>query len=367
MQNNAKRLLIALLLISLCLTGCAKPRIVDDVHLVQAIGYDYYKENYLLGTITSPVYSQSAGSGIMPPKSDVMSVVVKKGTEVNAELESESEYQLEPGKLLVSLYSNEIAADGLFQYVDLLKRNPDIGIVTNLAITEGSAKEILEGQYASDPLISEYLSNMFKKHATNNFPETNLHTFLYQYAGKGMDPFLPLIKKENEHVKIIGIALFKGDKYIDYVPYSQAFVFNMLYQSFSKGNYAVPLNASQYVSIENISSKVDYQVEPRGKDGRHPIVKISVEENGYVRESASVLKGKHSIPNLQKRLAKELQKNGITLIKNFKNLRTDPLQIGSHVRSFQRHWSEAAWMDYYPHADIRLKVKVKLKHEGITN
>jgi len=357
--------MIIIILISLCLTGCANPRIIDDVRLVQAMGYDYYKDHLLLGTVTSPIFFQSTGSGIIQPKSDVMSVVVKKATEIDNQLESKSEYQIEPGKLLVSLYNDKIAADGLLQYVDTLKRNPNISILTNLAVTQGSAKEILQGHYASNPLVSEYLSDLFKKHANSNFPQTDMHTFLYQFSGDGMDPFLPLLKKEDKHIKILGIALFKGDKYIDYIPYSQSFIFKMLYRSFRKGTYALSSTVSKYVSIENISSKIDYHVIPQGINGRHPIVEISIKQIGYVKESSSLLQGKYSMTNLQKILANNLQKDGMTLVKHLQRLQTDPLGIGSHVRSFQRNWSEEAWRDYYPNADIRIKVKVTLKHEGI--
>lgn len=365
MRNSIRQLMIIIILISLCLTGCANPRIIDDVRLVQAMGYDYYKDHLLLGTVTSPIFFQSTGSGIIQPKSDVMSVVVKKATEIDNQLESKSEYQIEPGKLLVSLYNDKIAADGLLQYVDTLKRNPNISILTNLAVTQGSAKEILQGHYASNPLVSEYLSDLFKKHANSNFPQTDMHTFLYQFSGDGMDPFLPLLKKEDKHIKILGIALFKGDKYIDYIPYSQSFIFKMLYRSFRKGTYALSSTVSKYVSIENISSKIDYHVIPQGINGRHPIVEISIKQIGYVKESSSLLQGKYSMTNLQKILANNLQKDGMTLVKHLQRLQTDPLGIGSHVRSFQRNWSEEAWRDYYPNADIRIKVKVTLKHEGI--
>jgi spore germination protein len=52
---------------------------------------------------------------------------------------------------------------------------------------------------------------------------------------------MPLIERKGDKVQIKGIALFKKDRYIDYIDFKQAFFFKMLFEDMRKGYFEIKL------------------------------------------------------------------------------------------------------------------------------
>ncbi|GGH73923.1 spore germination protein [Pullulanibacillus pueri] len=358
--------ILCITLLMFSLSGCVRTRVIDDIHLAQIVGYDTVPndDDSVLGTISVPIYTQSGGSGVLQPQSDNMSVIAHRGSQIRSNLESVSEYPLEVGKLMTILFSKDIAEKGLYTYIDFYKRNPDVGRGIVLAVSDGSAGDIINGQYKTNRLVSEYIMNLVNNNSRNNSPKTNLHYFLYSYYNAGMDPFLPIIKKEEDDLKIEGIALFKKDRYVDMIPYSQAFLFKMLYQSFAGGNFSVPIK-DKYVSISSISSRVSYRFK-KLKGGNQEIT-IKIKQKGFLRETERKLEGTTTIPYIQKAMEKYLTKNANTMVKHLQELNVDSLGLGDHIRSNDRGWNAEKWNEVYPHLNIKVNIDVELKQTGITD
>jgi spore germination protein len=357
------KILLIIFISFIGLTGCEQPKVIDDILLIQAIGYDHYKENYILGTIATPIYAHTGGSGQVQAKTDAFSVITHKGHALDTLLEARSEHPLQLGKLMVVLYEDNLARAGIFPYIDILNRSPDVGRVINLAVVDGKAEDMLKGKYRSAPLVSIYLSDLLEHNTNEDFPKNNLHEFLYSYYGEGMDPFLPLVKKKGNHVGIEGIALFKNDKYVGSLPYSYSFVFKSMFQSFNGGSYSVPWDDDHYISIMNIDTNVHYEVK-FNRNGI-PEVTIHVKEKGFLRESSAIMKPDTKLKTIQRILKRDLEKSGMKVIRKLQTLKVDPLRIGDHVRSYDRNWNQKKWEDEYP--DIRIKVNfdVNLAQTGI--
>ena len=361
-MEKLKRMAVALLSLFL-LVGCEQPKVVDDIRIVQALGYDYYDESHILGTITTPIYAHTGGSGQVQATADTYSVVSHIGRTLNTLLESRSEFPLEIGKLLVILYGKDLAKGGLFPYIDVVNRNPDVGRTISLAVVDGRAETILNHKFTTDQLVSAYLNDLIQHNTKASFPKNNLHEFLYSYFGDGMDPFMPLLKLKQHHVEIEGIALFKGDNYVDYLPFEYAYPFKMMFESFNDGSYEVPINRNHYMSITNISSKVDYKVE--NASSNRPIIYINVKEKGFLRESSSTMQPKQNIKEIERIMERTLEREGNQILEMLKKLGVDPLRLGDKVRSYDRGWSEEKWRAIYPHVTVKLDVRTTLAQTGI--
>ena len=362
-MSKLRILSIFILLLLIGINGCAQPKTIEFIRLVQVIGYDHYGQKDILGTIATPIYAQTGGSGQVQPKSDAFSVIVHKGHTLDDALEAQSEYPLQIGKLMAVLYEDKLAKTGIYPYIDILNRNPDVGRTINLAIVDGKAEKIINAKYSADPLVSMYLGNLLKQETKANFPDNNLHEFLYSYYGEGMDPFLPLIKKVNRHVEVEGIALFQNDNYVGSLPYSSSFAFKMLFQSFKGGTYTIPWDKNHFLTIRNIKSKVNYDVKFTSSGS--PIVTIHVKQKGLLRENSAVLTPQNNVGTLKKIMKKSLEKEGNQILNKLKKLEVDPLRIGDHVRSYDRNWDIKKWKDIYPNLTIKLNVDVNLAQTGI--
>lgn len=357
------KLLLIMLICLVGLTGCAEPKVIDDIRLVQALGFDYYNEKNILGTLATPIYAHTGGSGQVEAKTDSFSVIGHRGRALDTLLESRSEHPLQLGKLMVILYGKEVSQEGIYQFIDILNRNPDVGRTISLAVVDGKAEDVLNGHYQSDPLVSIYLSDLIHHNTRLNFPKSNLHEFLYSYYGEGMDPFLPLLKKKQQHVEIEGIALFDNDRYVDYIPFNKAFPFKMLFESFRGGSFSVPMDKNHFMSIMNIDSSVHYKVS--FNRAGEPIVTIQVKEKGFLRATSAKISPKDNLDLIQRQMKKTLEKEGNAIIKKIQKLNVDPLRIGDRVRTYDRNWTKEKWVDIYPHITIHLNVDVNLAQTGI--
>lgn len=366
MRNRSKSVWLLLAITAFpVLTGCPQPRIIDDIRIVQALGFDYKNPKNVMATLAAPIFQKGGGGGEQSAKTDSYAVQARKGRQVKDLLNIESQHPLEFAKLMVALFDTRLAKSGIFEYVDLLNRDPEIGFNMHLAVVDGSVRELLKSQYPSNPLISVYLNDMIEQNTKRNLPTTNLQTFLYGYYAQGMDPFLPLLKKESDHVEIKGIALFRDDNYVGYLPYDDAFVFKMMNERFASGSYAAPWDSKHYVSIENIGSTVKYHVKNVSGDPNRSEVTIDVKQVGYMRTSSIGLRPKQYVTTLQQKMEKDLEHKGQKILRNLQKKRVDPLQIGDRVRSYTRNWDSHEWDDYYPHASIKLHVKVRIVQTGI--
>lgn len=349
----------------LLLTSCQQPRVIDDLRIVQALGYDYVSPKLVRGTASIPIFQKGGGGGPESAKSDTYSVLANRGRQLQDKLNAQEQHPIVFGKIMVVLFNTTLAKTGIYEYIDILNRNPEIGFMLNPVIVDGSTQTLLNTQYRSSPLVSMYLSDLLKQNAKENLPDTNLQTFLFGYYSYGADPFLPLLKQEGDHVKIKGIALFNDDRYVGYLPFRDAFVFKMLFQSFSSGSYAAPWSKKHTVSIENIGSKVEYHVKNTNGDPNQPEIYINVDQVGYLRTSSVGIGPREAVTTLQKKMEADLKNRGQRVLKILQRKSIDPLQIGDRVRSYTRSWSPRKWDNYYPYARIKLNVSVKIIQTGI--
>jgi spore germination protein len=355
-----KRCLMPILLLSL-LTGCfPKTQILEDIQLVQSVAYDYLSEKNI---------KVGAEATITPRGEDVqlISEIFKAESHTNKSarkiIESESPKPFRIGRLGVVLFNKKLAEEGIYKIVDVLQRDPSIGRDIFMVVAENSAIDILEGEYSVSETPSKYLTNMLDQNMRSNIPRSSIHLFLYRYHGKGMDPFMPLIEKKGNHIRIKGVALFKGDKYKGYINIRNAFFLKLLRESFEDGMFEVKYGENNYYTIENISSQVDFKVKNANKN---PEITMDVKVTGRINEAPKILVGKKNvIDQLEKTASEMLEKDMEAMIKKFQRLNVDPLALGDRVRSRTRNFDFKNWEGKYPEVPIDINVAVQIIQSGI--
>ncbi|WP_078411481.1 Ger(x)C family spore germination protein [Priestia abyssalis] len=352
------------LLLMVCiwtLTGCVRSSSIEDIMLVEAVGYDEKGEKTIEATAAATIYG--TGEGGTQSETETFTGSSQTTKDIQKVLQSESPKPIRLGKLKVALYHDELAEKGIFPYLDSLGRDARIGRLLFLAIVDGETKKLLEGKYKASSTVSKYLIDLMDQNMRENIPHVNFHDFYYSYHGKGMDPFMPLLKKEGNKVKIQGLALFDGDRYVDSVSFQDCFVFRMLYENFPSGLYQVKIRDDDYLEIDTIASKVRYDIK-HGND--HPIVFIDVKLQGLVEETMGMsITGEERIKELEKATEEQLKKRALSMIRDFQQKGIDPLRIGNRAKHQTRGWSEEKWEEAYPDAEVHLDVKVKIIETGI--
>ncbi|MBM7646531.1 spore germination protein [Scopulibacillus daqui] len=359
-----------ILLLCMNLTGCLPTDVVDDIFTVQAIGFEDAGDHKILGTVVAPIYAQTQstnqGTGAQSQgTTDTFSAVSHSDKEVIEKLQTESQQQLKLGKLTVILINDTLAKKGIEKYLDYFNRDPHIGRNVFVAIVDGSTRRLLDNQYASNPDVSRYLFDLIQQNIKRNFPVTNLHEYFYDYYGKGINAFLPVLKKHGDHIEIEGIGLIKHNRYIGLLPFNKyAFIFKILNEPCDQGTYAIKLSRHNFVTVKNIGSKVKYKVR-NGKSAK-PEIFINVNLNGIITEASVQNNPQKYIKAVSKVLKKDLENKGKNLTEILQKRGVDPLGLGDQVRSYTRNWNEHQWYQHYPDAKINVNVKVNITQTGIT-
>ncbi|MBA2874239.1 Ger(x)C family spore germination protein [Thermaerobacillus caldiproteolyticus] len=353
-----------ILLIMLALTGCKNYRVVDEVQIIQAMGYDVKNGNYI-GTAIYPTFKQGPMT-----KPNILTTSSSTTYDLIPRLSSKSALPIEEGQLRLVLFGEEFAKGGITEVVHSLARNNKIGSRLQLAVAKGDAEELLRITAKKTLSDTLYLSNLVEQNIrAMNLPKMNLHLFLYNYFGKGRDPFLPYFEKKGDFVKLEGIALFKDGRFVGKVNLRDSFLVKVLLNETKNGMYQ--LRVADYrkkeesrVLLQNLFARSRYEWKKRGE---RPVLTISIHIQAAVKDYPSWLDmpQKNTLKMVREKMEKDIETSVKNLMEYFKEKEVDPLGIGDFVRSQTRNWNEEEFYREYKEIDIRPHVKVDIIQTGI--
>ncbi|MFK3961259.1 Ger(x)C family spore germination protein [Guptibacillus hwajinpoensis] len=357
------RLILVFVICSVLLTGCVESSILDDIQMVTIIGYDFpddeSEESLIKGIAVAPQYQ---ANGRVDNSIFIQTAELSK--EIRSQYNSESSKSFVSGKLEVALFSRELAeSEGIIELVDTLQRDPSIGSRVFLGISNSNLETLLSTNYGNvdtGTFIHDTLSHNSKR---GMLPETSMHNFLYHYYSEGNDPILPLVEQDGDKVKIIGIALFNGDKMVGTIDSRSLFTFKILYEKFSSNDsFTVKLNDEEHAAIYNIASKRNLNFK---KDGSNK-VQVHGKVLGVIKEYSGKQLTPLKLKDIEETMEKEIENRGNEMVQEFQRLKIDPLGLGNAIRSVTRgNFSHEDWMDRYPDMDIEFHMDVKVTESGV--
>lgn len=347
-------------LIPILLAGCTpSPKVLEDIQLVQTIGYDYVNGEEFEGT---------AGSSNIPPGeqslpvNEVFSATGKTSKRIRQKIQSEAARPIVVGRVGLVIFNQELAEHGIENQVDSLQRNPSIGRKLLLVVSKDKAKDIIDSNYSQSDSVSQYLIDVVEQNLEQTIPDVNLHRFLVHYYSKDADPFLPLIEKQGKHLKVSGLGIFKDDKLVETISFGDAYIFKILYEKFRRGQFEVELSGGEDVSLENLSSKPKIMVDKR--NGKYTTA-FKVKVNGRAMEGVDLdLTDKKTIERIESAVEKEIIERAEKLVKRFQELNTDPLRIGEKARQ-RSDFNRKEWKEQYSEMEIKIEADVNAVQSGI--
>jgi spore germination protein len=350
-----KKVIYFLLLITF-LAGCVEQKIIDDINIMSAVGYDAREENNVKGTIVIPVYKadQSISNESFASEAEV-------SKEINRQSQMKSADPLENGGIEVVLFGKELAERGLYEITDTFERDAGIGSRLYLAVVDGTADKILEKNLGNLGTGS-YLNTLLEHNMRHReLPQSNLHLFMNSYYSKVKDPFLPYVKLTGNKVKIIGIVLFEEDKAIDYLNDKDMFFFKIMMQNFRNGAYTFKVG-EDYVTTYNITMKRKYDI----KDSlTQPKVDLAIKLEAHIREFSGRKLDPKIIDQAGKALEEQINKNTKELLERFRDQKIDPVGIGLIARSKTRKFDVEKWKEAYHNTTFHVTSKVTITETGV--
>ncbi|KPC98010.1 hypothetical protein LR69_03761 [Geobacillus sp. BCO2] len=156
----------------LLLGGCASSRPIDEIQIIQQMGYDFENGRYT-GTAVYPTFKQGPMT-----KPNMLTTTSPTIYDLIPRLSSKSALPVEEGQLRLILFGKEFARRGVTQITHSLARNNKVGSHLLLGVAEGRAKELLN--ITANTTLSDtlYLPNLVEQNEQSmNLPKTNLHLF----------------------------------------------------------------------------------------------------------------------------------------------------------------------------------------------
>lgn len=359
--------LITLIMI-VFLTGCAQQRIIDDLAMVNAIGYDLSRNpaTPLKVTVTFPIITKDG-------KYDRKTLIVegKSSKDAREKERLRTNYKLESGQMRVSLFGQELAKKGLLPYLTSLVRDPTIGTRVKLALAEDEASDILmlqiknEGQNAT--YLEQFLTKLNQENIRTNY---NIYQFLRDYYDDGIDPILPVFKVEKNNITFDGIGLFHKDKLVDILkPFEAVYLF-LLREEMHQGNLGeqIDVGEEEKASIMLFYEIKKHRIDIQSMANTAKKAKIYIELIGDVIEYTG--KEEISDPKVQKKIehiiTKKINQESKELLVRLQKLQVDPLGINRYVRNKMNYndWKALDKGQSYQDMDIDIETKIILNSSG---
>ncbi len=344
-----------LFLCCMLLAGCVQKKIIDDVNIGVGIGIDKDRD-HLLGSMMIPVFN--------PDKSIDNFTFTAEGTvtrDIVFQMQQKSSQPIVSGSLDIALFEDEVARDGLINFLDVFLRDPSVGARLYVAIVDGKAKNIFEGDYG-DRGNARYLAELLEQNMDNgNLPFTNLHKFLFDFYQKGQDPYLPLFKKvQPDLVNLTGLALFKDEKVVDILDEDKMFYFKLMVDKYSMGSLKIKDSHGESF-IKSIRSS--YKINLTNRNPYEFVVKIKLE--GILTEHTGLTFESGEITELEKELEKQIVVESTKLLEKFQQLQIDPVGLGHLAKSKTRNFDFKKWEESYPNARFKVNADVRILEVGV--
>jgi spore germination protein len=324
-----------LILILLCvcisgLLGCSRTRIVDRISIVHVFGFDQAENGELIGTALVPNYTTSKSGDEEQATTSVL-FAPKMATQTSTPVEL--------GKIRVLLFGKSYAEAGIAEMVKRFILNPQVGTNIQIAVSTESARKTLNifKQEKSLTLSERIQHNMQGQY----LPRMNLHVFLNQFYGAGVDAYVPMLTIDEENrVKVDGIGVFKDDKLKLHLNPEQTTIFSFIEDEQTQATYKMDVEGKErkeILAVRAFRSKSNWDWNPK-KERLHLHIEMQVTLT-QSPDRFSVEK-QQDIMAMKKILEARLEKEMADLFATLKEKEVDPLGLGNIVRSKDKTWTE---------------------------
>ncbi|KKI91173.1 hypothetical protein WQ54_16355 [Bacillus sp. SA1-12] len=340
------------------LIGCTRTTIIDDVKIIQTIGYDI-ENNKIKGTASYPVYVESMQES-HPRK--LFTAESKTTTGVFTSFSKQTAEEIDISQLDSVVIGDDFARDGISDLLVNLNSDPNIGTNSTLIISKKKARELLEESIKYPPY---FLSSVLDQSMENgNVPLTNLHTISYQYYTEGQDMYIPKMEINNEGLLVgDGVGIFKNDKLRVSLNNNETFLLKMLVdRSVYNSTYEFTTSDNINLLVKVISKKTKPSVN---FSNNSPEVSYHLTFNVYLKEQASKLTVSGINNSIKKEIETSIERDLVNLLEKLKNENVDPVGIGELYRVTQRNWKKNEfYKQIYPSIKFNIKVNVNIVNTG---
>ncbi|KEO83369.1 Ger(x)C family spore germination protein [Tumebacillus flagellatus] len=370
-KKRPRPLLLALAL-SVGVTGCARPYILEDLGMELTAGYDLTDNGKLLVTYSLP----NIGAGEQE-KTIIISSKGDLSKEARENVGLATDRQIVSGQLRVAVFSEHLARKGIWHVLDTLMRDVNITKTMVLCVSDGNAGDLMKSKAPTRPSSGRYLYELLQKSQKNYaVPKTTIQDFERIYYDQGADPMIPYVRLENGTIMAAGTALFRNDRFVGSLSPEETKMMLLLRGGGQGGDIKQTLhtkgqdNLQDQVMLTFVTAKRKAKLEMQ--NGR-PHITYDVKVSGQIIEYSGDedLTDDKIAQKIEKQIEDGLSTRIKDLIKQFQTkYHVDPLGLGTKIRAANLYpndpWTYDLWRKSYESAKIDVNFKLRIIRTGIT-
>ncbi|MGM0369196.1 MAG: Ger(x)C family spore germination protein [Bacillota bacterium] len=274
---------------------------------------------------------------------------------------------------MVIIVGEELAEEGLADYLDFFNRDPELRRRSYMVIAKGTkAKDILEVEADLEEFSATEICRLVESGAVNaRVAKVDFHQFISKLATPNISPFLPGIEltKQSNQYKMNGLAMFKQDKLATWLVGNQSRALLFVVDQVKSGIIKVdcPQQKQDQVSIEITGA--EKKIKPYFVN-EEPVVdlEVTIKSNLGSQESSTNLVKVDQLSNLEKKVKAKIKTELRRVIAMAQNKEIDIFGLSSYFhREHPQQWSKLNknWEQVFNQMKINIDVAVEIEKSGL--
>ncbi|MCR1974232.1 Ger(x)C family spore germination protein [Clostridium sporogenes] len=389
-MKSKKCLVIMLILLTICMTGCWDKVEIDQKAFASVIGVDAGKD---IGK-EKQLKEMSSSASFTGSKLDKIKVTYafpdisklgpeKGGTAVDKTMSidaysmqdsidkivNKSSRNLSFGHLkLIVLNTSILDYSSTFkEVIDYLQRQPAINRMIYIVFSEDKSEEILKFKPNMEKSVENYIIGILENNKKNNTSSPlTLNEFLEE-TSQNSTALVPVINidKKSKDLKISKVAVIKDDKIKGYISTEQANNIQLINKKFKGGTRTIIRDGSPLdYSIENSERKIKI----RDKKKLSFDIKLNLEGQIKGHNIDKQISSKGDINKIEEDLNKAITQDIKEVIRiSQTEYNTDILDLGGFIHKYHpKLWKEIKgnWNELYKTVDINVTADTKVRRIG---
>ncbi|HLO02206.1 MAG TPA: Ger(x)C family spore germination protein [Symbiobacteriaceae bacterium] len=378
-MQRRRRVTTLLLPLVLLLAGCWDRREIDERSNVLATGADLCEKGQGCNLIVTrqiaiPGRIPLGGATGAPAKGEsvvAFSTPGKNGPDTARKAQAELNRTVSFAHTRFIAFSEAFARQGLREYLDYVRRVPEVRRLMWITITEGKASDVLRSKPSLELVPALYVNDMIDDAVkAGRLPDIYLGEFLTRISNKGEDTVAPIIRMIGlDHPALAGLAVFRDFKMVGKLTPDEMFT-QMQLRGHRKGaeSFEVALPGGNSANIRVYERTARYRLSQN--QGRLTC-RIQVRLETEVLQLSPELSGEDPkvLADIERRGAEEVVKRANALMKKLQQeYQADILGVGEHVRgTMPKYWKTVSedWSKAFAKTQFQVEAEVHIRRTGL--
>ncbi len=266
------------------------------------------------------------------------------------------------------IFGNDIAAEGLQEYIDFFLRAHEMRPTALLLVAEDKASDVMDAKPETENFPAINIAKLVKTYGfTSHFYKVNMKDFASGLMSATTAPLAPLVgivqDEESKDIYVSGMAAFKNGKMVGKLNHVEVRGLLWVLGKVKSGVIIVSSpNEKGKAVLEIIDAKS--KVKPEIKEGRI-VMRIKIKEESSLSEQTTTenLATGKALEKIQKASAEVIRQEVMAAFDKSRELNADIFGFGEMLhKKYSSEWKtlKDSWDEIYPTIELDIDVDTKI-------